>query len=101
LIDEIIELEMELQRARGEDPDRKYRLRTAKLQQRRQDIKILSQGYNALDSATIAQVLNIPIETVEMERARIQSNNKLKTQLEIATGHLDPDEGASVAIYQR
>lgn len=75
---DIIELQHELLEVQGKDPDRKIRARTAKVQQRQQDIEILSKGESGLNSAEIAQVLNIPLSIVEMEKARNNREEQMR-----------------------
>ena len=84
--DDIIELHRALQDARGLDSNSSrsetYRIHTAKVQQ---DIRDLSEEFNA---ARTAQLLNVPIEMVEAERAKMGEYNQRRRKF-LATGDLD------------
>ena len=91
--DDIIELHRALQEARGLDSrSDRYRIHTAKVQ----DIKDLSEEFNA---ARTAQLLNVPIEMVETERAHIHRHNQMRKKF-LATGDLDlPQLPGTPTVY--
>jgi hypothetical protein len=91
--DDIIELHRALHEARGLDSrSERYKMHIAKVQ----DIRDLSEEFNA---ARTAQLLNLPIETVEMERAHIDRHNQMRRKF-LATGDLDlPQLPGTPTVY--
>ncbi len=97
---DIIELHQALQEARGLDPTtERYKIHMAKVQ----DIRDLSE-LGDCNTDSIAQLLNLPIETVEMERAHIDRHNQMRRTFP-ATGDLDlpqlPGTPTVYTIFQR
>lgn len=98
MIDDIIELHRALQEARGLDSSssttrERYKIRTANV---REDIRVLSEDFSA---ARTAQLLNVPIEMVEAERARIGEYNQIRRKF-LASGDLDlPQPYGTPTVY--
>ena len=95
--DDIIELHRALQEAQDLDTTteerERYKIRTACV---KEDIRALSQEFNALK---VAQLLNVPIEMVEQERAKMGEYNQMKRKY-LATGDLDlPQPYGTPAVY--
>ncbi len=95
--DIIIELHRALQQAQNIDSTteerERYKIRTACV---KEDIRVLSQEFNALK---IAELLHVPIETVEEERAKMGRYNQMKRKY-LATGDLDlPQPYGTPTVY--
>jgi hypothetical protein len=95
MMDDIIELHRALQEARGLDTTttERYKIRMANV---REDIRALSEDFNA---ARTAQLLNVPIEMVEAERAKIGEYNQIRRKF-LASGDLDlPQPYGTPTVY--
>ena len=97
MIDDTIELHRALQEAQGLDTTteerERYLYRTACV---KEDIRVLSQEFNA---ARTAELLNIPIQMVEEERAKMGEYNQRRRKF-LETGDLDlPQPYGTPAVY--